>query len=154
MKKTIFAMGLLAALTGIVSAQEGAVPKGIPHLDHVFVIMMENHGYREILNNPNAPFINKYAKTANLAANYFAVAHPSLTNYLETVGGSNFGVQSDNPPDWHNASCLTNLATGVANTDNPPSPNVCPITGSGTDAATPAIDYTNETQGPPGEINI
>ena len=52
MKKTTLAVGLLAAFTGIVSAQEGAVPRGIPHLDHVFVIMMENHGYREILNNP------------------------------------------------------------------------------------------------------
>src|SRR5260370_33154128 len=126
MKKTIFAMGLLAALTGIVSAQEGAVPKGIPHLDHVFVIMMENHGYREILNNPNAPFVNRYAKTANLASNYFAVAHPSLTNYLETVGGSNFGVHSDNDPDFHDRSCATNLSTGIPNTDNPVSPAICP----------------------------
>jgi hypothetical protein len=154
MKKTTFAVGLLAALTGIVSAQEGAVPKGIPHLDQVFVIMMENHGYREILNNPNAPFINKYAKTANLAANYFAVAHPSLTNYLETVGGSNFGVQSDNSPDWHNASCATNLSTAIANTDNPSSPAICPISGSGSDAATPVLDCTNEVTGPPCEINV
>src|SRR6201984_2952621 len=145
---------LVIAMVGTVFGAEGAVPKGVPHLDHVFVIMMENHGYRQILNNPNAPFINQYAKSANLATNYFAVAHPSLTNYLEVVGGSNFGVQSDNSPDWHNLSCVTNLASGIPNTDNPPSPNVCPITGSGTDAATPAIDYTNETQGPPGTINV
>jgi phosphatidylinositol-3-phosphatase len=130
------------------------VPKGIPHLDHVFLIMMENHGYSEILNNPNAKFINQYARSANLATNYFAVARPSLTNYLEVVGGSNFGVQSDNAPDWHNASCTTNLASGIANTDNPPSPNICPIAGSGTDAVTPALDCTNEVQGPPCEINI
>ena len=67
MKKTTLVLGLLAALTGTVTAQEGAVPKGIPHLDHVFVIMMENHGYGEILDNPNAPFINQYARNANLA---------------------------------------------------------------------------------------
>jgi hypothetical protein len=154
MKKTTLAVGLLAAFTGIVSAQEGAVPRGIPHLDHVFVIMMENHGYREILNNPNAPFINKYAKRANLAANYFAVGHPSLTNYLETVGGSNFGIQSDNPPDWHNGSCSTNLSTGIPNTDSPASPAICPVSGSGTDAATPVLDCTNEVTGPPCEINL
>src|SRR5579883_1162732 len=82
-------------------AAEGAVPKGVPHLDHVFVIMMENHGYAQILNNPNAPFINQLAKSANSATNYFAVGHPSLTNYLEFVGASNFGVRSDNSPDWH-----------------------------------------------------
>jgi phosphatidylinositol-3-phosphatase len=144
----------LLALTAAGIAQQGPVPKGVPALDHVFVIMMENHGYNEILNNPNAPFINQYAKQANLATNYFAVAHPSLTNYLETVGGSNFGVLSDNSPDWHNASCTTNLASGVANTDNPPSPAICPISGSGTDAATPALDCTNEVSGPPCEINI
>jgi len=153
-RRALVIAGCLALATSAAIAQEGAVPTGIPRLDHVFVIMMENHGYSQILKNPNAPFINKYAQTANLATNYFAVAHPSLTNYLEVVGGSNFGVLSDNASDWHNATCMTNLATGVADTDNPPSGPICPITGSGTDAATPAIDMTNETQGPPGDINI
>ena len=155
MKKTALALGLAAgALTTSVFAAEGSVPRGVPHLDHVFVIMMENHGFSQIANNPNAPFLNQYAQTANLATNYLAVAHPSLTNYLEVVGGSNFGVLSDNNPDWHNANCSTNLATGVAATDNPPTGPICPIAGSGTDADTPAVDFTNETQGPPGENNI
>ena len=106
MKKTALALSLLAStLTLPAVAAEGPTPKGIPHLEHVFLIMMENHGYGQILNNPNAPFINKYAKSANLGTNYFAIAHPSLTNYLEVVGGSNFGVQTDNYPDWHNATC-------------------------------------------------
>jgi phosphatidylinositol-3-phosphatase len=135
-------------------AQEGSVPKGIPHLDHVFVIMMENHGFSQIVNNPNAPFINQLAKSANTANNYFAIAHPSLTNYLEVVGGSNFGVHTDNYPDWHNGTCATNLSTGTVSTDNPASGVICPIWGKGTDAATPAIDFTNETSGPPGTINI
>lgn len=145
---------LVTALAGNVPAEEGNVSKGIPHLDHVFVIMMENHAYGQIVNNPNAPFANSLAKSANAATNYFAIAHPSLTNYLEVVGGSNFGVQTDNSPDWHNANCTTNLASGIVATDTPPSPNICPIGGSGTDAPTPAIDFTNETSGPPGEINI
>ncbi len=155
MKKSALALGLLATtLTPPVFAAEGKVPKGVPHLDHVFVVMMENHGYGQILNNPNAPFINKYAKAANVGTNYFAIAHPSLTNYLEIVGGSNFGVQTDNYPDWHNATCTPNLASGVTATDNPASPLICPIAGTGVDAATPALDSTNETQGPPPEINI
>ena len=154
MKKLSLLLGLCVAVAPPALAQQGPVPTGVPHLDHVFVIMMENHGYKEILNNPNAKFINKYAKANNLATNYFAVAHPSLTNYLEVVGGSNFGVLSDNAPDWHNHTCQTNLETGIANTDNPPSPNICPIHGSGTDAATPALDCTNEVVGPPCEENI
>jgi len=155
MKKATVALGLLAStLTYRASAAEGPVPRGVPRLDHVIVIMMENHGYSQIINNPNAPFINKYAKSANLATNYFAIAHPSLTNYLETVGGSNFGVQTDNSPDWHNATCATNLASGVTATDVPASPNICPIHGIGIDAETPAFDFTNETTGSPGEVNI
>lgn len=152
--KTV-ALGLVAAaFVGSAVADEGPSPKGVPHLDRVFLIMMENHGYGQILNNPNAPFINKLANSSNLATNYFAVGHPSLTNYLEVVGGSNFGVQTDNYPDWHDGSCTTNLASGTVATDNPPSPNICPIWGVGTDAATPAVDTTNEVQGTPGENNI
>jgi phosphatidylinositol-3-phosphatase len=155
MKKTALALGLMVSLGGSPAfSMEGPVPAGIPHLDHVFVIMMENHGYGQIIHNPNAPYINGLALTANLAENYFAVAHPSLTNYLEVVGGSNFGVHSDNYPDWHSTTCITNLASKVTSTDNPKSPLICPIQGEGTDAATPAVDFTNETQGPPGEINI
>jgi hypothetical protein len=70
------------------------------------------------------------------------------------LGGSNFGVHSDNAPDWHNANCATNLSTGIPNTDSPASPAICPIWGSGTDAATPLLDCTNEVSGPPCEINI
>ena len=50
---------LLAASTAITAgAVEGPVPEGMPHLDHVFVLMMENHGYSQVVNNPNTPFIN------------------------------------------------------------------------------------------------
>ena len=144
----------LTFLASSTLAQQGPVPTGVPHLDHVFVIMMENHGYSQIVGNPNAPFINQLAKSANTATNYFAVAHPSLTNYLEVVGGSNFGVHTDNYPDWHNNACSTNLSTAVPATDNPATGLICPISGAGTDAATPAVDTTNETQGPPGDNNI
>jgi phosphatidylinositol-3-phosphatase len=114
----------------------------------VFVIMMENHGYEQVVGNPNDPYLNSLitTKQVNLATNYFAVEHPSLTNYLEIVGGSNFGIRSDNSPDWGNTSCSPNIETEVVNADdgggNAPIPvdtgNVCPISGTGTDAETPA----------------
>ena len=148
MFKKAAALGLsLALMAGPVFAHEGDVPKGVPHLDHVFVIMMENHAYAQIVGNPSAPFTNKYMKSANAATNYFAVAHPSLTNYLEVVGGSNFGILNDDSPDWHNSNCVTNLASGVTDYDNNSNP-VCPIWGTGTDAATPTFDFTNETTPP------
>src|SRR5260370_27511305 len=91
-------------------ADEGRVPSGVPHLDHVFVIMMENHAYKQIIDNPNEPVVNQYEKSANLATNYFAVTHSSLTNYLEVVGRSNFAFLNDNNPAWHNAARTINLS--------------------------------------------
>jgi hypothetical protein len=161
-KKTVI-LGLLAtALVSTTFAAEGPEPEGIPDLDHVFVIMMENHGYSQIVGNPNAPFANRYANSANSATNYFAVGHPSSTNYLEIVGGSNFGVRSDNAPDWHNGGCSPNIVPpAYTTTDFPASANVCPIAGEGMDAATPDIDLTNECPNPavtdpcpPGLISI
>ena len=150
--KNLVLVGLLATLTVAAFAQQGPVPKGVPPLNHVWVIMMENHGFAQVLNNPAAPFTTLYANSANLATNYFAVAHPSLTNYLETNGGSNFGVLDDNSPDWHDASCQPNIVSGITNLESTSTP-ICPISGSGIDAATPAIDYTNEDPGYP-TINI
>src|SRR5713101_1119805 len=148
MKSQGLMITLALALTSAALAQEGPAPKGVAPLDHVFLIVMENHGYNEIINNPNAPFINQYAQQANIATRYFAVAHPSLTNYLEVVGGSNFGVLSDNNPDWKNGACAPNLSLPKPNTDNPPSPSVCPIAGVGMDAPTPQFDTVNETTPP------
>jgi phospholipase C len=162
MHKTVAAIGLAAAVAGVGATaytDQDHDNDSVPRLDHVFVIMMENHGYGQIVNNPNASFANAYARTANVATRYFAVAHPSLTNYLEVVGGSNFGVLSDNNPDWFNPACSTNLSTGAPNTDEPPivpNPNVCPITGAGMDSATPQFDTTNEavSSGVPALTNI
>ena len=154
MKFTAAALALLASTTlGTAFAAEGPVPPGAPVLDHVFVIMLENHGYNEILNNPNAPFINAEYATKGVATNYYGVAHPSLTNYLETVGGSNFGVTNDHAPDWHSTTCTTALASGVPSNEANPG-LICPITGTGTETATTLLDFSNETTGQPGDINI
>src|SRR5580698_10589305 len=121
MFKKAAALGLaIALLAGSMLANEDDAPRGIPHLDHVFVIMMENHGYQQVINNPNEPYLNSLIsnKKVNLATNYFAVGHPSLTNYLEVVGGSNFGIRSDNAPNWHATTCTPNIISGNVNADD------------------------------------
>ncbi len=150
MKKALLGASLLAAAFTSQSWADGPHASGIPALDHVFVIMMENHGYGQILDNPSAPFVNQLARSANLATRYFAVGHPSLTNYLEIVGGSNFGIRDDNSPDWHNSGCQPNIATGAVSLEATSTP-ICPISGSGTDAETPALDTYNEA---PGQTTI
>ncbi len=157
MKKTAIVCLLALSCACTLFAAEGAVPKGVPHLDHVFVILMENHAYGQIVGNPNAPFANSYMNSANAANNYFAIGHPSSTNYLEIVGGSNFGIRSDNAPDWHNTACTPNLLTNppTTNFDTPNSGPVCPISGTGTDAATPAIDNSgNECTAPCSQVDV
>jgi phosphatidylinositol-3-phosphatase len=154
---SVFAGLLAASIAGSVVAGEGSVPQGCHRLDHLFVIMMENHTYQQVSGNPAMPFVNGLITSGkvNLATNYFAVGHPSLTNYLEVVGGSNFGVRSDNSPDWHNANCEPNIQTGIPNADETltaPYPvdtgNVCPIAGTGKDALTEAVDTWNEVNPP------
>lgn len=98
-------MTMLGALP--LAAAEPTAPVGkFGRLDHVFLIIMENETDTDILGNPNAPFINAYARQANQASNYFAVGHPSAPNYLEITGGSNFGLKEDYWPDWIGMGCV------------------------------------------------
>ena len=153
MSRTMLATAAAALVAaGGAHAAQGNVPGGIPALDHVFVIMMENHAYGQVAGNPQAPFINTLMAKANTATNYYAVAHPSLTNYLEVVGGSNFNNLSDQYPNWHSKNCIPNIVPGQpTNKDNPSTGLLCPIAGKGgTEAATPVLDKSmNETSNPP-----
>lgn len=64
---------------------------------HVFVIVEENHGFSDVIGNPAAPNLNRLAHRFGLATNYYGVTHPSEPNYVAMLGGSTFGVASDNP---------------------------------------------------------
>lgn len=78
----------------------------LPALDHIFVIIEENKPIGTIIGNASAPYINNLAKRYALATNYYAVAHPSLPNYLALTSGSTHGVTNDcSPPS---AGCKLN----------------------------------------------
>ena len=64
-------------------------------LDHIFVIMLENHSRSSVIGDPNAPFITHLATTYGQADNYYGVTHPSMPNYLAAIAGDNFGIQDD-----------------------------------------------------------
>lgn len=67
-------------------------------VDHVFVVIYENHAGDQIVGSSSAPYMNQLIGQGALATNYHAVAHPSLPNYLALVGGSTFGITSDCSP--------------------------------------------------------
>jgi acid phosphatase len=103
------AVALVLLAIGFTPLNVAATPS-VPTLDHVFVIVMENHSYSEVIGNGGAPYINGLLGQAALASNYYGVAHPSLPNYLALTGASTFNVTSDCTTCWVNA---TNLADRV-----------------------------------------
>jgi len=93
-------LAIVAMLAATVAAVAAPVPGAeaagtVPAFDHIFTIVMENHGYNEIIGSSQAPYINSLAAQYGLATNSFAVTHPSLPNYLALSGGSTFGITTD-----------------------------------------------------------
>jgi phosphatidylinositol-3-phosphatase len=79
-----------------VPATRGYAAGSVPRFDHIFVIVLENKSYSQIIGNlTQAPYINQLAAEYGLATNYRAITHPSLPNYLALIGGQTFGVTSD-----------------------------------------------------------
>jgi len=66
-----------------------------PSFGHVYLIVMENNNYDEIVGNADVPYINSLIAKYGLATNYQAVAHPSEPNYLALFSGSTQGVTDD-----------------------------------------------------------
>ncbi len=100
-------------------------PTSLPH--HVFVIVMENHGYSSIVHNSQAPYINSLLSQAAIADNYTSVAHPSLPNYIGLISGSTFSITSDCTNCYINAANLAdqldqNNISWKAYMDSMPSP--------------------------------
>jgi phosphatidylinositol-3-phosphatase len=59
---------------------------------HVFVILMENHTPEQAL---AGPFTASLAAKYRVAADYSAITHPSVPNYLALTSGQTWGVQDD-----------------------------------------------------------
>jgi hypothetical protein len=62
---------------------------------HIAVIVMENEEYGTVIGSTSTPYINDLAWTYGLATRAFAIAHPSLPDYLALTTGTTFGIDSD-----------------------------------------------------------
>src|SRR5438309_818849 len=87
---------LVAASTLVTAPVRAQDARAVPHYDHIFVIVEENHGFTDVIGNPAAPNLNALANQFGLATDYFGISHPSEPNYMAMLGGSTFGVNSDN----------------------------------------------------------
>jgi phosphatidylinositol-3-phosphatase len=76
-----------------------SAPSASLKVSRIVVVVLENREYGDIVGRPGAPYINSLIGQSALAANYHAVSHPSLPNYLALTGGSTFGFDG--------SDCLT-----------------------------------------------
>ncbi len=79
-------------------AASGAQRAAVPEPAHTVVVVMENHGYADIIGNPAAPFINGLARRGALLTRSYAITHPSEPNYLALFSGSPQGIADDGCP--------------------------------------------------------
>ena len=86
---------LLAALAVLAATAPQADAARVPRLKHVWVFVLENHSYNEIIGNPDVPYLNHLARRHGVATQYYAVAHPSLPNYLAMISGSTHSCTSN-----------------------------------------------------------
>lgn len=54
----------------------------------VVIVMEENHAYEQVIGNTNMPYLNSLAQQGASATQYYADAHPSLSNYFAITTGA------------------------------------------------------------------
>jgi phosphatidylinositol-3-phosphatase len=79
------------------ASQAGGAPQATSTFQHVFMLVLENRSYAEVIGNLELPTINALAKAGGLARNYTGVAHPSLPNYVAMIAGSTMNMHGDDP---------------------------------------------------------
>ena len=145
-------LGILAPMVALISLtlaacapQPNSAPRvtaTIPRYQHIFLMVMENHDYDDIIGSSQAPHLNALAKQYGLATNYWAVTHPSEPNYVAMIGGSFFGIIDDNSYK-QNAVKAPNLGTQL---------EAARLTWKSYQQGLPAVGYTGETGYSGGDV--
>ncbi len=102
----IFLVAVSLALGGALVAAPAASAQPtstMPALNHVFLIVEENHGLTDVIGNPAAPNLNYLASTFGLETDYFGVSQfSSEPNYVGLLGGSQFSNVVSDDAYWKN----------------------------------------------------
>jgi phosphatidylinositol-3-phosphatase len=98
MVKQLLALLVCVASLSACGTRSGHPPmaagdRPFPRPARVAVLVLENRSYEEVIGSANAPYINGLARRGALATRYYAIAHPSLPNYIALTGGSVFGIR-------------------------------------------------------------
>ena len=90
----------LAVGIGVLSAMsmlDASTPQ-LPRPDHIVMVIEENHSYSQIIESPDAPYINSLAAEGAVFTQSFGVTYPSQPNYLALFSGSTQGITDNSCP--------------------------------------------------------
>ncbi|MGH9638072.1 MAG: alkaline phosphatase family protein, partial [Candidatus Angelobacter sp.] len=82
------AAAMICAGCGGVSKVTTTPPPPSASAEHVFLVVLENHSFGQVIGNPAMPYLNGLATAHSLAGDYFANAHPSIPNYFMLTTGN------------------------------------------------------------------
>lgn len=108
----VLAALVVMTLGATAASPAASVAPRVPRFDHIVVVIMENHGYSQIIGSRSAPYTNALARHGALFANSVADYHPSQPNYLALFSGSPQGVHGDACPNTYRTP---NLARSLLN---------------------------------------
>ena len=86
-------------------------PHPAPRWQHVVVLVLENSDATSIIGNPQAPYLNEFARSGINLTDMHAETHPSQPNYVALLSGSTQGLTDDSCPHTFAAD---NLARNCA----------------------------------------
>jgi phosphatidylinositol-3-phosphatase len=101
-RRFVLSVAVVAALVaGVVGAQANSSGETVPHVNHVFILVLENENAADTFGpDTQIPYLAR-TMTAEGAyiPNYYATAHNSLANYIAMVSGQgpNLVTQADCP---------------------------------------------------------
>ena len=110
----IMPLALGACALSAASALNNSTPL-LPRPDHIVMVIEENHSYSQIIDSPDAPYINRLAAQGAVFTQSFGVTHPSQLNYLALFSGSMQGITDNSCPHTFTTANLGHalLAAGL-----------------------------------------
>jgi hypothetical protein len=88
----------IIASAGALAPSASATTEGIPKLDHVFTIVLENENLGATWNTPGT-YLNSLLAKGTFASQYYGTSHVSADNYMAMTSGQT-------PTPLFNADCL------------------------------------------------
>ena len=97
-----FIQGTMALAVGVCALSAastlGGSPPPLPRPDHIVMVIEENHAYSQIIDSPDASYINRLAAQGAVFTQSFGITYPSQPNYLALFSGSTQGITDNSCP--------------------------------------------------------